>query len=147
MLNYIWGVKTQALFDVWSLEHILSGISIGFIIYQINRFFLDKEDGVVDEKTLLFFDIIGVLFVAFIWETLEHYLEMGLVGGTVSYWFQGVEFWANRLITDPLMLVLGYFIAKKYSSSIKIARAGSTLWMAVHIFLFPHSMYLHEIFI
>ena len=62
------------------------------------------------------------------------------------YWFQGVEFWANRLISDPLLTVIGYYISKKYSFFVTPARIISLLWLLVHIFLFPHSMYLHEIF-
>jgi hypothetical protein len=91
-----------------------------------------------------YFATIGVLFVAYIWETLEHYLETGLAGERVVYWFQGVEFWPNRLISDPLMLILGYMLAKRFPVIIWPARALSLIWLLVHVFIFPHSMYLQE---
>ena len=90
--------------------------------------------------------MILVLLIAYIWETAEHYLETGLAGETVEYWFQGVEFWANRFISDPLITVFGYFISKYYPITVNPARIISLLWLLIHIFIFPHSMYLHDIF-
>jgi membrane protein YdbS with pleckstrin-like domain len=90
--------------------------------------------------------MMAVLFLAYFWETIEHYLEMGLAGGMVEYWFQGVEFWPNRLIADPAMLVIGYFIATKNPRLVVPARVLSLLWIIFHVFIFPHSMYLHELF-
>lgn len=29
MLELIWGLKTHAILDVWTIEHLLSGISVG----------------------------------------------------------------------------------------------------------------------
>ena len=84
--------------------------------------------------------------VAYSWETVEHYLEIGLMGEVVAFWFQGVEFWANRIISDPLITVVGYYIAKQYSKLVIPARIISIIWLLVHVFIFPHSMYLHEIF-
>jgi hypothetical protein len=86
------------------------------------------------------------LFLAFLWEAVEHYLEAGLLGGRVEYWFQGVEFWANRIIADPLVLVLGYLFAKKYPITVWPARVLSLVWLFVHIFVFSHSMYLQYLF-
>ena len=100
----------------------------------------------VSFDTKLRLDILGVLFLAYAWETLEHYLETGLAGSAVEFWFQGVEFWPNRLITDPLMLLLGYLIAKKYPRFVIPARIASVAWLFIHIFIFPHSMYLHYLF-
>lgn len=94
--------------------------------------------------SLKYFDLIWVLFLAYAWETLEHYLEEWLAGEAVQYWFQWVEFWWNRFITDPLMLVLWYYIAKKFPGFVKYARVLSVIWLVVHIFIFPHSMYLQE---
>lgn len=143
----IWGLKTLSFFDIWSFEHLLSGISIGAFSIYINKKKLIEisKDNQKDINTS-YFDIIFVLFVAYAWETIEHYLEIGLMGKVVMYWFQGVEFWANRLISDPLITVLGYYLSKKYSFLITSARIISLLWLLIHVFIFPHSMYLHEIF-
>lgn len=153
MFEILWGIKTEAIFDVWTLEHLLSGISVGAgcIVYNkkhLGQIFASISEKVIHPKRINFlkykYDILAVLFVAFLWETIEHYLETS--GGIIEYWFQGVEFWPNRIIADPLMLVFGYLIAKKNPSLIWPARILSLLWILVHIFVFPHSMYLHEIF-
>lgn len=88
--------------------------------------------------------LIGVLFLAFAWEAVEHYLEIGLLGTNVEFWFQGVEFWGNRLITDPLMMVGGYLLAHHVPRIVWPARILSLIWLLVHIFVFPDSMYLHH---
>jgi hypothetical protein len=43
------------------------------------------------------------------------------------------------------MLVIGYIIAKRYPSLVMPARILSVVWLFVHVFVFPHSMYLHEL--
>lgn len=150
-MNFIWGVKTEAMFDVWSLEHLLVGMSLASGVWLITDARWKKILDEVESLNPLIrfkdnYDLICVLLLAFMWESLEHYLEQGLLGDRVEYWFQGTEFWANRLITDPLMVVAGYFIAKNYRYLAVPGRVLSLLWLLVHIFLFPHSMYLHEIF-
>lgn len=146
MLEILWGLKTHAILDVWTIEHLLSGLSVGSAVKKKNHKVLQKILNVVKHNHhSWWFDISGVLFIAYAWETLEHYLEVGLAGSTVEYWFQGVEFWPNRLIADPFMLVLGYMIAKKYPSLVWPARFLSLAWLVVHVFIFPHSMYLQEV--
>lgn len=147
MLEIIWGLKIHAIFDVWTIEHLLSGISVGSAIRKKNHNVLKKNLGLKNhDYHSWYFAITGVFFLAYAWESLEHYLEMGLAGDAVKYWFQGVEFWPNRLIADPLMLVLGYMLTKKFPVIVWPARFLSLLWIFVHVFIFPHSMYLHEIF-
>ena len=143
----IWGLKTLAFFDIWTLEHLLSGISIGAFSIQINNK-LFKNNFSLNRKDIntSYFDLILVLLIAYMWETVEHYLETGLAGYRVEFWFQGVEFWANRFISDPLITVIGYYISKKYLFLVNPARFLSLLWLLIHVFIFPHSMYLHEIF-
>tara|TARA_B100000073_G_scaffold330409_1_gene318863 strand:+ start:34 stop:462 length:429 start_codon:yes stop_codon:yes gene_type:complete len=141
----IWGLKTVAFFDIWTIEHLLSGISIGSFSIYLNKKKI-KNEFKIDTHEGYYFDMILVLLIAYIWETAEHYLETGLAGETVEYWFQGVEFWANRFISDPLITVFGYFISKYYPITVTPARIISLLWLLIHIFIFPHSMYLHDIF-
>jgi hypothetical protein len=146
MLEIIWGVKTVAMMDVWTIEHLLSGLSVGHAVRKNNHKVFKKKLGLEKHHILTrHFDVMGVLFLAYLWETVEHYLETGIAGETVKNWFQGVEFWPNRIIFDPLMLVLGYLIAKKYPRLVKPARICSLAWLIIHIFIFPHSMYLHEL--
>ena len=146
MLEIIWGLKTAALMDVWTIEHILSGLSVGQGVRKKNHNVFLKKLGLAKESIQTkYFDLLGVLFLAYAWETIEHYLETGLAGKAVEFWFQGVEFWGNRIIFDPLMLVLGYFIARKYPKLVLPARLLSLAWLVTHVLFFPHSMYLHEL--
>ena len=147
MLEFVWGLKTVAMFDVWSFEHILSGFSIGTLIKHHNKKHITKIHPTIDHThtTIIRFDIIAVLFLAYFWEAIEHYLEQGIAGKAVEYWFQGVESFPNRVITDPLILVLGYYFVKKHPKLVVPARVLSLIWLFVHIFIFPDSMYLQRL--
>jgi len=82
MIDIIWGLKTTAIFDVWTIEHVLSGLSIGYLVKTHNHKIFKKKFGIHEHHMITkYFDIIGVLFVAYLWETIEHYLETGLMGG------------------------------------------------------------------
>jgi hypothetical protein len=155
MLEVIWGIKTQAIFDVWTFEHFFSGVSIGagVIIHNnkhLGELIVALKDGIFRRKKIEWlkyrYDLFVLLYLAYMWETLEHYLETGLAGEHVEYWFQGVEFWPNRLIADPLMLILGYMLVKRFPRMVWPARIFSVAWLIVHIFFFSHSMVLHELF-
>ncbi len=147
MIEWLWGLKTVAIFDVWSYEHLLSGLSIGHIVKKKNRKHIKKHypNQKIKAVTKYRLDYLFIFSLAFLWETVEHYLEQGLAGQRVEYWFQGVEFWPNRLIADPLMLVIGYAFIKRYPKLVWPARVLSISWLVVHIFIFPHSMYLHTL--
>jgi hypothetical protein len=142
----LWGDKTQALFDVWSMEHVLTGVSVGHAVRKHHRKLFARLLGRDNEMESCHVNLAGVLCIGFAWECIEHYLETGLAGKAVEHWFQGVEMWGNRIITDPFMLVLGYLIAKRFPIMIWPARITSLIWLFAHVFLFPHSMYVHELF-
>ena len=146
-INKLWWVKTEAMMDAWSFEHILSWISVGFLIMSSNYKIFEKKIWFDPTKiNTRYFDLMWVLFLAFAWETIEHYLEVWIAWETVKIWFQWVEYWPNRIIFDPLMLVFWYFLARKYTKIVAPARFLSVVWLFVHIFIFPHSMYLHNLF-
>ena len=140
----IWGLKTEAAFDVWSIEHLVMGISVAWIASLICSKLVGKEEISPSLKAKISFII--SLLIAYMWETLEHYLETGLAGETVQFWLQGVEHWSNRLIFDNIMVMSGWYIYQKKNKMLWFARVFSFIWLFVHIFIFPHSMYLHEIF-
>lgn len=134
----IWGWKTISLFDVWSLEHFIGGITLGSIIFSLQKKKGDKNSF----KALLI-----VAAIAYIWEYIEFHLEIGDSGiQAVTYWFQGVEFWANRLITDPFLVLMGAYVSNKKTATNKPARIFSSIWLGIHIFIFPHCMVLHTLF-
>lgn len=133
----LWGLKTVALFDVWSLEHFLAGITVGTMVLYFSR----KKP----HSPLKF--LAAVLLVAYAWEFVEYNLEMGRSGiEAVTYWFQGVEYWPNRLGSDPALVSLGAFAALKFEKARRPARVSSFIWIGVHVFIFPHCMYLQTLF-
>jgi hypothetical protein len=143
----LWGFKTEAAFDVWSLEHLLSGIATAaFADLFIKKFF--HPDNLRPGQRLALVFILTLLAAVF-WECCEHYIEAGVlpgsIGAAVTYWFQGVEHWTNRIIADNLMVLLGAFIYVRQNRLALFGKIFSFLWLGVHIFIFPHSMYLHTL--
>ena len=139
----LWGLKTEAAFDVWSLEHLMMGISLAGLSHIIVKRLTRNETVSETLKTKLSF--ILVLLCALVWEVIEHYVELGLLGGKIAYWFQGQEHWSNRIIADNIMVLLGWFIYQKSNKMAWFARIFSLVWLFFHIVIFPHSMYLHEL--
>jgi hypothetical protein len=143
----IWGFKTEAAFDFWSFEHFLNGVSTA----AFADFAFDKtlgRRGFSDEQKRIV-SFLLVLILALFWESAEHYVEAGFlpgeIGAKITWWFQGVEHWSNRLIADNLMVMLGWFVYIKKKNLAWAAKAFSAVWMFIHIFIFPHSMYLHTL--
>ncbi len=136
----IWGHKTDSFLDVWSIEHLVMGISLGSLYFLAQRLGLSKL--MLPETSNR---IILILLISFIWETIEHYLETGMAGAGVETWFAGVEHWSNRLISDHLMVIIGVMIYSYFPLLLWPARIFSVLWLFVHIFIFQDSMYLHNL--
>ncbi len=145
MPEWMWGYKTVALFDVWSIEHVLSGLSVGALVVKARGYVLVGGD-VGQRLANVRVDLLGVLFLSYLWETAEYYLEAGLAAEAVTQWFAGVEMWGNRMVTDPLMVVLGYTVVARHPRLVWPARVLSAAWLLVHVFVFPDCMYLHRLF-
>ena len=80
------------------------------------------------------------------WEGIEFYMEAGYTHvHAITYWLQGIEFWGNRLITDPLITVAGGMIGLHRRSLILPARILSLAFLFTHVFVFPHCMYLQDL--
>jgi hypothetical protein len=141
------GDKQLAWFDVWSLEHFIAGVGISHLCALLGTCIFQKSGQgysaeMVRQNPRPFMGYI--LMVALLWEVIEFYLEAGYTGiEAVTYWFQGVEFWGNRIITDPLLVLLGGYVGLMQKKLIWWARGFSVTWLYVHIFIFPHCMYLH----
>jgi hypothetical protein len=138
-----WGFKTEAAFDVWSVEHLMVGISLAsaanFLIISL------CGNETVSKAFQSKIQFILVLLTACLWENIEHYLEIGLLGDKITYWFQDVEHWSNRLVFDNIMIMIGWFIYTKQNKLVWFARIFSAVWLFFHIIIFPHSMYLHTL--
>ena len=66
MIECLWGLKTVAFLDVWSIEHLLSGISVGKIVNSLHQRIYANLLG--SDRSLIrtnYFDLIGVLFLAY----------------------------------------------------------------------------------
>lgn len=131
----IFGHKSVAIFDIWSFPHFLSGCAIFFSMNIFEQ--LTRRN--VSQPILL------VLVISLTWEIIGMHLEVGfLIGERVVVWFDGVEHWSNRLIGDPLMSVLGFLLASRFPQIALPAKFIALIWLAVHVFAFPNSMYLYE---
>lgn len=113
------GDKTISLFDIWLLQHFLSGVLLGWALLHLPR------------RTVIFV----ALVVAYAWETLEYAAEVGLFGSALMQWFGGVEFILNRIIVDPLALVLGVLLARTLRGPWVVIISGvlATLWLTANI--------------
>ena len=143
----LWGCKTEAMFDLWSIEHFINGIALAGGANLITGFVSKKTElSRGARKTVSF---LLVLSIALLWEALEHYLESGLLPGAagerVTYWFQGVEHWSNRLIGDTLTVMLGWRVYQWKNCLAIPAKIVSGAWVLVHVAFLPHSMYVHNL--
>jgi hypothetical protein len=135
------------MFDLWTIEHFINGVAVAGLAAIITERIYKKTESNTDVKKITVFLV--VLILSLFWECFEHYVEAGLLQGNagdkVTYWFQGVEHWSNRLIGDTLAVLLGWYLYTVKKSLAIPAKIISLVWMAFHIFVFPDSMYLHRL--
>lgn len=146
----LFGNKTVAWFDVWSVEHFVSGVGLSVVFaYFARTLYVVSFDGKAktDELSIRYY-LPLFLSLAYCWEALEFYAEAGYTNiDAVTHWFQGVEYWANRLITDPIMLVMGAMLGLRQTKFVFWARGFSVIWLYFHLAVFPDSMYLQRLLI
>ena len=85
MVNAIWGLKTNAIFDVWSVEHILCGFSVGKIVLEVNRRISISTLGLIltmCEKT------ISISLAFYFWLTFGKQLNIIWKRDCWEMWFQ-----------------------------------------------------------
>ena len=146
MLDLIFWLKTEAFIDIWFIQHFLAWMSLSFFFARKHNSFFEKLlSRKVSESEIIYFNIIAILFIAYFRESVEHYLEEWVAWPAIEYWFYWVEFWANRIIFDPLAMILWFFLILKFPKLVWPARFLSLTWIIVHIAFFPHSMYLQEL--
>ena len=90
----VFGNKTNALFDWWSVAH-------AGIFYVFTILFLMKLE--------LLTAILALIVMAYGWETIERYLENH--NKTFKKYFTEKECWANRYVGDPLANLVGFILA------------------------------------
>lgn len=129
------GDRTEAVFDLWSFQHLCSGILIGsFLVY--GRF--------LHQCKWRRFALV-MLLCSLLWEAAELSMEAGAFGEAVMLWKRGFEHWGNRFVGDPLMVVSGGLAARHYASAWKFVLLPAGLWFAINVAC-PSSMSVQEIF-
>ncbi|MCX6785099.1 MAG: hypothetical protein NTV81_04200 [Candidatus Komeilibacteria bacterium] len=131
------GHKSEAMFDLWSVQHFLSGIIVVWLIFQKGPWtgFIDK-----------FGWLLAVCFIAYLWEFIEIFMEAGYFGKTIAIWKDGFEHWSNRFISDPLTAVLGGIVYIEFTWIIWPALVLNILWFILNVRR-KHSMEIQEKFI
>ncbi len=137
----IFGDKTLALLDLWSLEHFFTGCNSALLV----GYFVKKYFKIDDQKTIYRVSLLTMLALELYWECLEYYLEDGASYDRVTYWFQGVEYIGNRLITDPIITVLGLVAIIKFPRLKYISLPFSIIWLYIHLFIFDNCMGLQNL--
>jgi hypothetical protein len=142
----LFGSKTVSWFDIWSLEHFVSGICLAALCAPfVNKVLLKGLPELPAAANRRFY-MLAILFVEYVWEGIEFYMEAGYTHvHAITYWLQGIEFWGNRLITDPLMTLAGGLIGLRWRGVILPARIFYLIFLLVHVFVFPHCMYLQDL--
>jgi len=134
------GHKSAALLDLWSLCHFFVGVAIGNFVFR------GSNDGINDGKNSSgrkkneFFTLFIILALAYAWELLEFRLEAGDGGEYIAYWLQGREYWLNRLLSDPFLVLIGSMFSRRFQLLIWPARVILVAWIWLFAFIFPHSM-------
>ena len=125
--NFTWpilfGYRSEAVFDLWSIQHFVSGVFVGSVLIHLKLF---------SPKQLLKFVSI-VFLVALLWELFELFGEIGLFGQAVSDWKLGYEHWANRFVGDILLAVVGSLIAYNYNACWKIVLLPAVVWLVLNV--------------
>lgn len=90
----LFGLKHEAIFDLWTLQHFSVAVVLGYICVRFKFPFW----------TTFIFIILG----AYVWELIEYFGEIGLLGSNLAIWFAVPEYTLNRLVIDPLTAALGF---------------------------------------
>ena len=119
------GDKQVATFDLWSFQHLWSGIIITFI-------FKKRHNPLLITMTL-----------TYLWEALEWWMESGGLGVVVASWKAGHEHWTNRLIGDPGMMAIGLTLYRQQPKVIYPTICLSIVWLIVNI-IAPNCMSVQQ---
>jgi len=112
----LFGDKQVATFDLWSIQHFLSGCIIGALFRKYQR------------------PIFIALVIAYVWESSEWTGESGLLGDAIAYWKAGHEHWANRLIADPALVAIGAYVSHRFRWVIWGAVPITVTWCIANVF-------------
>ena len=130
----LFGHKSLALFDLWSVAHFLTGCGLVYVFRAIDRL----------RRASVEAQLVVVLLISCSWELVEMYLELGLGGAAVAAWFNGIEHPANRILADQILFLGGFALTLRHPWAALPAKVAAAAWLFVHVAFLPHSMYLQE---
>ncbi|MDD4151048.1 MAG: hypothetical protein PHR68_00310 [Candidatus Gracilibacteria bacterium] len=146
MINFV-SINTELLkmYDIWSIQHFFFGVFIGAFVSFYNKKHINKLLKAIDHpeiiienitrKNIFYFDLVTILLIAYMWETFEHYIDVGYWGPYIQSFVQHETF-SNRFIGDPSVLVLGYFLSVRFKYLKYAALIFTGIFLFVHIFIF-----------
>lgn len=124
----IWGDKTEAMFDIWFLQHTLSGMVASFLLLNL--------------RSTQKYSLLIVIVFAYSWEFLEFFLETDSYV-VVMTWMAGLEHPINRYAVDPLAAILGYVIINRFPRWVTFALIVNICFAIVHLW-FGDSMAIQQ---
>ncbi|MFC1644488.1 hypothetical protein ACFL08_00500 [Patescibacteria group bacterium] len=119
-IPHLFGDQRSSLFDLWSIQHFLSGVLIGALLIT------PKYQATKNWQKM----VPLTLFFAFGWEALELLIESGGISTFSSFW-NSREHWSNRLISDPALVFVGGIVGYVIHDSWKVAIVPTVVWLAL----------------
>lgn len=146
----IWREINSAFLDIWSIEHIVSGILLWIILSFVIDFIFDRylvawEKKLLKKypwfykKTKRLLEIFWILFIVYFWETLEHYCELWILWERIRL-MVWLEHWINRIISDPLLALFWFYIYTKFQKTRNFISVFLVIW-AIHIIILFYNIY------
>ena len=133
----LFGHKTVAWFDLWSIEHIAT------LMWLITSLMQRCRDRGIQQRHSWYLATFLAIALGFCWEFIEEPIERGLLGERVAYWMHGIEHWGNRWVADTLICgIIAALLAWQCPWLVWVAKYFAVYWCLGHIILTPHSMYL-----
>jgi len=121
------GHKSEAMFDLWFFQHLVSGCVAGWIITT----FIAGRGPLPPRNTLMF--CLYVMVAACFWEAAELIMEFNYRNPAVFQWKNGPEHWTNRFIADPGAFFLGAFLARYKPRVFLPSLVFVIVWMVVQV--------------
>lgn len=137
------GHKGAAMFDLWSIAHFLLGMAFGQLPATIlaRRTPRLANTSATLQKSNIWHQYFFITAFAYSWEALEFALEAGVAGPQIGFWLQGHENVLNRLISDPALVLLGFWFAGKHAPGmVWLSRIALVIWSWFFLAVLPHSM-------
>lgn len=138
----LFGERTYAAIDAWTLQHFLTGVVCGRPFMRVLEWWNDDFANELkhDISQLVAF----ILIFAFGWEGLEVLMDNGTFGADIAVWKVGFEHMTNRFITDPAMVLGGAILSLRYRWAWVIAAGPCAIWNVLNYGFLDNSMVAHN---